>query len=761
MPDTRGKSVSISAARIQEFLQKTTRLVRHSRVVTLLGLVSALLLVSGQGLDNARSSEKAVTVSYAAVRVSGSGDGIGGLAGGAEDVAIPDDVVRKRIELALGKAEGEPVTVAEMATLTSLDLSRVVVTDLTGLEHAVNLRELFLGGNAIADLSPLDGLAVAVRHTTAPGVGNLTYGEDELWNPVATLRAPRTPRGMGYARAFMAGGYLNLIWARDHIRAGIDVWDVSDPRDPVLHRTWRDDRLREAHGLGLWNRDGRIVLAAQSQEGVAFYDVTDVGERLPLLAELDLPGVGAADYGGAWWLSVQAPYVYVAGIGDGLRVVDATDPAAPRQIRHFHSGALGGISPGNVYALGNLLVLAEVDKGRGFATMDISDPVNPVLLDTTNGAAGYSHLFAAGLLLSSGSRLNGNRMYVHRVDHDGGIRYVGEAGENLGEGGYGSYQDGYFFSGFSKQVAKFTIDPPAQVGVGTSGIDLRDEDWAQPLGNLILASDDKNVGTALIPHRAAPDATGPEVVWCHPAAGATGLALTTRIGASLSDVVAVESLTPANFRVRAPGGGVVAGQLSVNQNNVNFSPDAPLAPSTTYAVEVCNLADLVGNAGGCAGWTFTTRAEETGGRAPTCSLDRLAPVEAGVETTYVPASTAYAPAAHTWDFGVGEPVGPQVTPAATFTYSAPGRFPVILRVSNAYGAGRCSAVQIVHAPVTDVAPVSSSTIVTTVTRVDINPHPVLDLRQKRDGRLRGEPGQRHRDPAALGQHEGVGDEGGR
>ena len=641
----------------------------------------------------------------------------------AEDVAIPDDVVRKRIELALGKAEGEPITVAEMATLTSLDLSRVVVTDLTGLEYAVNLRELFLGGNAIADLSPLDGLAVAVRHTTAPGVGNLTYGGDEPWQPIATLRAPRTPLNMGYARAFMAGGYLNLIWARDDIDAGIDVWDVSVPRDPVLHRTWNDDRLREAHGLGLWNRDGRIVLAAQSQEGVAFYDVTDVGERLPLLAELDLPGVGSADYGGAWWLSVQAPHVYVATIGGGLHVVDATDPAAPRQVNHLPTGALGGFSPGNVYALGNLLVLAAVDEARGFATMDISDPVNPVLLETTNGAAGYSHLFTAGLLLSSGNRLNANRMYVHRVDHDGGIRYVGEAGENLGEGGYGSYQDGYFLSGFSKQVAKFTIDPPAQVGAGTSGIDLRDEDWAQPLGNLILASDDKNVGTALIPHQAAPDTTGPEVVWRHPAASAAGLALTTRIGVSLSDVVAVESLTPANFRVRVPGRGVVAGQLSVNQNNVNFSPDAPLAPSTTYAVEVCNLADLVGNAGGCAGWTFTTRAEETADRAPTCSLARLAPVEAGVETTYVPASTAHAPAAHTWDFGAGEPVGPQVTPAAAFTYPAPGRFPVILRVSNAHGASQCSAVQIVHAPVTDVAPVSSSSIVTTVTRVDVNPHP--------------------------------------
>ena len=66
VPDTREKSVSISAARIPEFLQKTTRPARHSRVAALLGLVSALLLVSGRGLDKARSSEKALRVSYAA-----------------------------------------------------------------------------------------------------------------------------------------------------------------------------------------------------------------------------------------------------------------------------------------------------------------------------------------------------------------------------------------------------------------------------------------------------------------------------------------------------------------------------------------------------------------------------------------------------------------------------------------------------------------------------------------------------------------------
>ena len=62
VPDTQGKSVSIPAAGIREFLQKPTRPARRSRVAALLGLVSALLLASGQGLAKARSSEKAVSV---------------------------------------------------------------------------------------------------------------------------------------------------------------------------------------------------------------------------------------------------------------------------------------------------------------------------------------------------------------------------------------------------------------------------------------------------------------------------------------------------------------------------------------------------------------------------------------------------------------------------------------------------------------------------------------------------------------------------
>ncbi len=73
-------------------------------------------------------------------------------------VNIPDLNLRAVIEEALGKAAGDVITVEEMATLTSLIASNRDIQDLTGLESAINMEELWIGKNPISDLSPLAGL---------------------------------------------------------------------------------------------------------------------------------------------------------------------------------------------------------------------------------------------------------------------------------------------------------------------------------------------------------------------------------------------------------------------------------------------------------------------------------------------------------------------------------------------------------------------------------------------------------------------------
>ncbi len=77
---------------------------------------------------------------------------------GYGQVEIPDPNLRKAIETALGKEAGEAITKAEMETLTRLEAHEREVSDITGIEHAVELTELFLGGNQISDISPLQNL---------------------------------------------------------------------------------------------------------------------------------------------------------------------------------------------------------------------------------------------------------------------------------------------------------------------------------------------------------------------------------------------------------------------------------------------------------------------------------------------------------------------------------------------------------------------------------------------------------------------------
>ena len=84
-------------------------------------------------------------------------------------VALPDPNLRAAVENALSKMPGQPIAPADMASLTRLEAPNANISDLTGLQHATNLKELFLhdtyvegvgwiNSNSVSDLSPLTGL---------------------------------------------------------------------------------------------------------------------------------------------------------------------------------------------------------------------------------------------------------------------------------------------------------------------------------------------------------------------------------------------------------------------------------------------------------------------------------------------------------------------------------------------------------------------------------------------------------------------------
>ncbi len=107
-----------------------------------------------------------------------------------------------------------------------------------------------------------------------------------------------------------------------------------------------------------------------------------------------------------------------------------------------------------------------------------------------------------------------------------------------------------------------------------------------------------------------PDTTKPTVSGRTPAAGATGVPVGTSPTATFSE--AVQQATVA-FELRAPGGTVVPATTGYNATTrtVTLTPDAALAPATTYTLNLSGARDVSGNLMDPVTWTFTTEAADT------------------------------------------------------------------------------------------------------------------------------------------------------
>ena len=78
-------------------------------------------------------------------------------------IEIPDLNLKQTIREALQLPEGTPITQQGLLQLRRLKATDIGITNLTGLEYAINLDRLDLGGNQIRDIRPLAGL-IALSH---------------------------------------------------------------------------------------------------------------------------------------------------------------------------------------------------------------------------------------------------------------------------------------------------------------------------------------------------------------------------------------------------------------------------------------------------------------------------------------------------------------------------------------------------------------------------------------------------------------------
>ena len=178
-----------------------------------------------------------IVAAVAALALSTAGLGSAAAAQTAPSgVSIPDPGLRSAVESALDKQPGEAISEAEMAGLASLDASYSNIREIDGLQHAVNLRALYLQGNDISDASSLAGLAriqvlvlgdndiSEIDITRMTNLWFLDLGSNDLTSIDLSGQRTRVGENARYSR-------LSALWLHNNRLASVDLSGLTALRD--------------------------------------------------------------------------------------------------------------------------------------------------------------------------------------------------------------------------------------------------------------------------------------------------------------------------------------------------------------------------------------------------------------------------------------------------------------------------------------------------------------------------------------------------
>jgi hypothetical protein len=442
----------------------------------------------------------------------------------------------------------------------------------------------------------------ATAGSIGPGLGNMDCGDAEYFQPFGFIANPQGPNGTNVA--LMIRGYFMTIFAPDsgNPPGEIGIYDVSDPKNPVETRHIENGDtqvFREAHSLPVGLINGRYYIAIQTLRGIQFWDFTD-----PLNASrvgsIDLPGVNGGDYENvAWQTTWQGRYLYVAGGNLGVLIVDASDPTNPTFIDDVKTGATGGFRVGPLFALGDYMVISNMDQGGAYAVLDISQPEDPALIAQISNlpriyaiaVGGNDRIYAAG---------RDGDFLTHSFSDPTNISLI--RNEPIGQDQlYAAAQDNFVFLGRQNNVVKVDISNeqrPVVVGEGNLGVDNPDHGQVTPIGNLLFIGNDHGTGSAFFCHQRGPDTIPLTVGATYPKDGSTYVTTQARVNVVLSDHVDIDTIDTSSVAVRPAGGQALDGIYTYSFNTISFGPNEPLEPDTTYELVLTagGLTDVMGNA---------------------------------------------------------------------------------------------------------------------------------------------------------------------
>jgi hypothetical protein len=445
-----------------------------------------------------------------------------------------------------------------------------------------------------------------------PGAPSRTFSDEELFVPCAALLGDERDH-LHHNLAVVHDGWLVHPWAPEDGGGGVSFWDVSEPCAPSLVGQAYAEGMRETHALAFGEAGGREYLAVDylgdspSVGGVGFFDITDPAAPT-WVSSLATPSFYYPDsylrvtFSNFW----QGDLLFVAAAFNGLHVVDVADPAAPALLSTYDFSPVHLV--GHVVVVGNLGIVFSASTPQT-VLVDLSDPLDPQPIaggtfDTTDeDGVRRKYYFAS---------LSGKYGLFARNDRGGGpIVYdlsdpehptrVSAAFAEGADGGYVYRNKGHLFQGesnwgtvldFADPSAPFELQRVTQQG---------DLDTISPIGNVMVVSvdDDAAPGLAslIVPWAREPDREGPAVELVSPADGAVDRARTSRIGLSFDEWIERASVFEGSFRVADAAGNPIPGVFNVQENVVNFTPDALFEPGERVTVEVPagGITDVSGN----------------------------------------------------------------------------------------------------------------------------------------------------------------------
>jgi choice-of-anchor B domain-containing protein len=356
----------------------------------------------------------------------------------AADVrVVPNPVVRMELRPAFAELEvGEVVHLSAEA----LDAGGRAVEDAP-VEWAIEVVEPALGGAARVEEG---GAFVA----DAPGtyrVVALTGGRAAVTEIRARPRPPRRPVELLAHRPLPSGaGAATDLWVfegvdgRDYAYVGtltagtLYAWDVTDPTAPVMvdsvkldGRRVNDVKINEDATIAVVTSEG----ASDRRNGITLLDILDPAHPAPITHFTEGLTGGVHNV----WVEGDLVYAVHDGTRD-LRIVDISDPRAPRLVGRWSTGSEGRVlhdvmlKDGLAYLSywNDGLIILDVGAGIAGGTPTAPQLVSTFTYATRVGGETYGNthhavryrnwLFVADEIFGCAECVNGPRGYVHVLD---------------------------------------------------------------------------------------------------------------------------------------------------------------------------------------------------------------------------------------------------------------------------------------------------------------------------------------------------------